>query len=117
MRSKTLKIIALGALPFLNTSALIVSVLPLAAGCVVRASGPEAEVEVGGPPPPPIQETVVVAPTPGMIWIGGAWVWGAGGWHWGPGRWERAPFAGARWYGPHYEFRGGRHVWVRGHWR
>ncbi len=117
MRGKTLKIIVAGALPWINTAALVVACLPLAAGCVVRAYGPAGEVEVGGPPPPPQDEAVTIAPAPGLIWIGGAWVWGPGGWYWGAGHWERPPFAGARWLAPHYEFRGGRHVWARGRWR
>ena len=125
----------------MNTSLLLKPVLliagtaVLASGCVVReevryrqpgppppavvaepAYAPGPEVVVAGPPPAPIVETVTVAPDPTFVWVGGAWIWNAG-WVWSPGHWGRPPHRGARWFGPHYEFRGGRHVWVRGYWR
>jgi hypothetical protein len=102
----------------------------LLAGCVYHertvyspppgpAPAPGAEVEVNGPPPPPPESdvTIGVAPAPGFVWIGGFWGWGPHGWVWTHGYWGRPPHRGMRWYGPHYEFRGGRHVWVRGGWR
>ena len=105
----------------------------LASGCVVREDvryrnppppvvaepGPPpagGEIVVSGAPPAPIVETVTIAPDPVSIWIGGAWIW-RGGWVWAPGHWERPPHRGAVWFAPHYAYRGGRHVWVRGYWR
>jgi WXXGXW repeat (2 copies) len=71
-------------------------------GCVVapapgyyRAGVVVSEVE----PPPPRYEVVGVAPSPGYIWIGGAWFWEGGRYAWHPGRWE-APRPGYRWV-PH----------------
>jgi hypothetical protein len=105
----------------------------LLTGCVVRErtvyrSGPapapvadsSTEVDVTGPPPPPQEDTTVVvgvAPGPDFVWIGGYWGWGPGGWAWRHGYWGHRPFYGARWYGPHYYYRGGRHVYVHGGWR
>jgi hypothetical protein len=79
------------------------------------AAAPE-QVTVSTPPPAPPVETVVVAPGPGYVWVGGEWVW-RGRWVWSPGRWVYGPRPGAVWigggwvHGPHgYYHRGG-------HWR
>jgi hypothetical protein len=61
-----------------------------------------APVVVAQPPPAPVLETVVVAPAPGYVWVGGEWVWTGGRWIWAPGHWGVAPYRGA--------------VWVRGGW-
>jgi len=61
-----------------------------------------APVTVVQAPPPPVQETVVVAPAPGYVWVGGEWVWVSNRWVWAPGHWGAAPYRGA--------------VWVRGGW-
>ena len=103
----------------------------LVTGCVVRERtvyrpGPPPppagesynEVDVSGPPPPDQTDVVVgVAPGPDFIWVGGFWGWGPGGWMWHRGNWAHRPHRGAVWDRPHYVFRGGRHVWVRGGWR
>jgi hypothetical protein len=105
----------------------------LLTGCVVRertvySNGPapapavdsSTEVDVTGPPPPPQEDTTVVvgvAPGPDYIWVGGYWGWGPGGWAWRHGYWGHPPYHGARWYGPRYVYRGGRHVYVHGYWR
>jgi outer membrane lipoprotein SlyB len=67
------------------------------------------------PPPSPV-ETVVVAPAPNYIWIGGEWVWN-GNWFWAGGHWGYPPHPQAVWIG-------GRcwhdnHGWhnTRGYWR
>jgi surface antigen len=70
---------------------------------IVTALAPQATpVVVAQPPPPPVQETLVVAPAPGYVWVGGEWVWNGGRWVWAPGHWAAAPYRGA--------------VWVRGGW-
>ena len=112
---------------------LIAGTAVLATGCVVREEvryrqpgppppvivtqpAPGGEVVVTEAPPPPVVESVTIAPDPTFVWVGGAWIW-RGGWVWEPGRWARPPHRGAVWFKPHYEYRGGRHVWVRGYWR
>jgi len=71
---------------------------------------------VAQPPPPPPAETIVVAPGPGYIWIGGEWMWN-GGWIWVAGHWGYPPYPHAVWVRS-YWYRG-PHGWCRagGHWR
>jgi outer membrane lipoprotein SlyB len=78
---------------------------------------PQASVVVvAQPPPPPPAETIVVAPGPGYVWIGGEWAWN-GGWIWVAGHWGYPPYPRAVWVrGYWYQ---GQHGWHRaaGHWR
>jgi len=66
------------------------------------------------PPPAPV-ETMVVAPGPGYVWVGGEWIWN-GGWVWMAGHWIVPPYPHAVWVhgywgrGPHGYHR------VPGHW-
>jgi surface antigen len=67
------------------------------------------------PPPPPV-ETVVVAPGPDYVWVGGEWAWN-GGWVWVGGHWLLPPYPHAVWVGGRWD--SGPHGWYRspGHWR
>ena len=67
------------------------------------------------PPPPPV-ETVVLAPGPGYVWIGGDWVWN-GRWVWRAGYWAYPPYPHAVWVGGYWGR--GPQGWYRrsGHWR
>jgi outer membrane lipoprotein SlyB len=67
-------------------------------------------------PPPPPAETVVLAPGPGYVWIGGEWVWN-GRWVWRAGYWGYPPYPHAVWVGGYWGR--GEHGWYRrqGHWR
>ena len=66
------------------------------------APPPQTTVVQSAPSPPaPPADTMVVAPGPGYVWIGGEWVWN-GGWVWVGGHWA---------YPPHP-----RAIWVRGYW-
>ena len=82
----------------------------------VGEAAPAGSVVVQQAPPPPPVETIVVAPGPGYVWVGGEWVWN-GGWFWVGGHWMYPPRPHAFWvegrvwhdhYGWHHE---------RGHWR
>jgi hypothetical protein len=55
---------------------------------------PSAEVAgvAGTAPPAPPPETVVVAPGPDYVWVGGAWVWFGGRWVWHRGYWHRPQY-------------------------
>jgi len=68
------------------------------------------------PPPPPV-ETVVVAPGPDYVWIGGEWTWGGSGWVWVGGHWGHPPYPHAVWVGGYtWHDHGGWHD-RPGHWR
>lgn len=71
---------------------------------------------VAQPPPPPPMETVMVAPGPGYIWVGGEWAW-QGRWVWVAGGWVLPPYPYAVWIGGRWSH--GSHGWRRepGHWR
>jgi hypothetical protein len=99
----------------------------LLTGCVVRertvyanpppAAPASAEVEVDSAPPADQVEVVGVAPSPGVVWVGGYYGWGGGRWVWHGGYWGHPPHPGAVWVHPYYAYRGGRHYYVRGYWR
>ena len=67
-------------------------------------------------PPPPPAETVVVAPGPGYVWVGGEWVWN-GGWVWRAGYWAYPPYPHAVWVGGYWGRGPYGWYWRRGHWR
>ena len=64
---------------------------------------PSAEVGgmVGTAPPAPLPETIIVAPGPDYVWVGGAWLWFGDRWSWRPGYWHRP----RRPYRYHYHYR------------
>ena len=71
---------------------------------------------ISQPPPSAPVETIVVAPGPDYVWIGGEWVWN-GGWFWVGGHWGYPPHPHAVWVGGHVWH--DEHGWhnARGHWR
>ena len=73
-------------------------------------------VVVDQAPPPPPAETIVVAPGPGCVWIGGEWMWN-GRWIWLAGHWGYPPYPRAVWIRGYWHE--GPHGWQReaGHWR
>jgi outer membrane lipoprotein SlyB len=86
-------------------------------GTAGDAPAPQAgTMYVAQSPPPPPAETVVVAPGPDYVWIGGEWAWN-GGWIWVAGHWGYPPYPRAVWVRG-YWYRG-PHGWCRaaGHWR
>ena len=82
----------------------------------VSTAAPATTVVVAQPPPPPPAETIVVAPGPGYVWIGGEWIWN-GHWVWVAGHWGYPPRPRAVWV--HGYWYHGPHGWYRsaGHWR
>jgi hypothetical protein len=82
------------------------------------ASAPPSQsaVVVAEPPPPPPVETVIVAPGPGYVWVGGEWEW-HGRWLWVGGHWIWPPHPHAVWV--HGGWSHGPHGWYRtpGRWR
>jgi hypothetical protein len=67
-------------------------------------------------PPPAPADTVVPAPGPDYVWIGGEWIWN-GRWVWVAGHWGYAPYPHAIWVRGYWVH--GRYGWHRepGHWR
>jgi hypothetical protein len=111
LRKKAVLFIAIGSL--------------LVTSCVTRERvvyqqapppGVSEQVVIPEAPPPIIVETQTLAPGPGFIWIGGAWVW-RGQWIWTHGYWSRPPHPGAVWVPHRYQYRNGIHVYVQGYWR
>jgi outer membrane lipoprotein SlyB len=80
-----------------------------------KTAGESVTVIQQAPPPPPA-ETIVVAPAPGYVWVGGEWEW-SGRWIWRAGYWARPPVGFTIWVGG-YNWRD-EHGWHhnRGHWR
>jgi outer membrane lipoprotein SlyB len=85
-------------------------------GPSVAPAPPATVVVVAQPPPPPPIETIVVAPGPDYVWIGGEWAWN-GGWIWVAGHWGYPPYPHAVWVRGYWGR--GSHGWSRvpGHWR
>lgn len=84
----------------------------------ITPAPPTTVVETDMAPPAAPNETVVVSPGPGYVWINGDWQWNGVGWVWTAGRWVYPPWPGAVWiHGYWYRgpFGGWRHV--HGHWR
>ena len=79
-------------------------------------SSVQTTAEVTEAPPPPPAETVVVAPGPGYVWVGGEWVWN-GGWVWRTGYWAYPPYPHAVWLGGYWGRGPYGWYWRRGHWR
>jgi outer membrane lipoprotein SlyB len=81
----------------------------------VAESQPVRAVVEQAPPVAPV-ETVVVAPRPGYVWVGGEWMW-CGGWYWMAGHWDCPPMPASVWVVGSWS-RGPR-GWSceRGHWR
>ena len=77
---------------------------------------PAAPIVVAQAPPPPPVETVVIAPGPGYVWVGGDWEW-RGRWVWSGGHWFYPPYPGSVWIGASWSR--GHHGWRHspGHWR
>jgi outer membrane lipoprotein SlyB len=80
------------------------------------ASVAQTTTVVAQAPPTPPPQTVVLAPGPGYVWIGGNWVWN-GGWVWVGGHWGLPPYPHAVWVGSYWVR--GPHGWYRrgGYWR
>ena len=89
---------------------------PSSIGESSAVAAPAGTVVVTQPPPPPPVDTVVIAPGPDYVWIGGEWVWN-GRWFWVGGHWGYPPYPHAVWVRGYWGR--GSHGWVRvpGHWR
>lgn len=80
------------------------------------ASAQSSTVVVQQAPPPPPMETIVVAPAPDYVWVGGEWIWN-GRWIWVAGHWGYPPHPQAIWIGGYWESGPRGYREHPGHWR
>jgi hypothetical protein len=66
--------------------------------------------------PPPLRHEVVPVPRVGHIWVPGVWEWRHGKHYWVRGRWV-AERRGYFYEPAHWVERGGRHYYYQGAWR
>ena len=116
MRTKLLQLVLWAPLAGLVMSGCDVYVRPPAERVVVAEPGGVVVAEAP-PAAPPFVEVETVSPGPDYVWIGGVWMWGGNRWVWERGHWDRPPRHGAVWVPHRYEYRNGRHVFIRGGWR
>ena len=83
--------------------------------CVVTARPVGGEVIAYEAPPAVRYEAIGVAPSPGYIWVGGAWFWEGGRYAWHPGFWQ-APRPGYHWVPHAWVQRGSAWHMAPGHW-
>jgi len=69
------------------------------------------------PPPAPQEDVVVEQPTPSAVWIAGYYGFDGYNYNWVPGHWEVPPPDYGVFVRPHWVYRGGAYVYVRGYWR
>jgi hypothetical protein len=76
-----------------------------------------AGVVIGPPPPPPVYGAVGYAPGPGYVWTDGFYDLRGGRWVWVNGHWARPPYRGGRWVRPYWDRHGRGYRFHRGYWR
>jgi YXWGXW repeat-containing protein len=65
-------------------------------------------------PPRRVVETVLVAPAPNTVWVGGHYTWQDNQWLWVPGTWVTPPQPGAFWVDGRWDEN--TKSWTEGHW-
>jgi len=69
------------------------------------------------PPPPPPAELQTAQPTPSALWVYGYYDYDGYRYLWVPGHWEIPPPNAVAFVRPHWRYRGGSYVYIRGYWR
>jgi hypothetical protein len=69
------------------------------------------------PPPAPQADYATPQPTPSAFWIAGYYNFDGYRYYWVPGHWEVPPPDVTVFVRPHWVYRGGQYVYVRGYWR
>ena len=69
------------------------------------------------PPPPPPEDVVTVQPTPSAMWIAGYYGFDGYRYYWVAGHWEIPPPSYHVFVRPHWAYRNGAYVYIRGYWR
>ena len=95
---------------------LIVASLLLAGGLTLPAlSQAGVAIDLDIAPPVAVVETPPPAPQPGYVWAAGYWNWEGGRHVWVPGHYM-APHPGHHWVADHWEQRGPHYHYQPGHW-
>jgi len=68
-------------------------------------------------PPAPQADYVTPQPTPSAFWIAGYYNFDGYRYSWVPGHWEVPPPNVTVFVRPHWVYRGGQYVYIRGYWR
>jgi hypothetical protein len=78
-----------------------------------------SRVAVPQMPPPPASQAdyVTPQPTPSALWIAGYYNFDGYQYAWVPGHWEIPPPGVGVFVRPHWVYRGGQYVFIRGYWR
>jgi hypothetical protein len=69
------------------------------------------------PAPPPPAEVQTAQPTPSALWVYGYYDYDGYRYLWVPGHWEIPPPNAVAFVRPHWRYRGGSYVYIRGYWR
>ena len=83
---------------------------------VASPHSPGLEIVVGSPPPPPRREVVYGRPGRDHVWVNGYWAWRGGRHVWIAGHYEMPPRGHRTWIEPRWERRGGSHIFIEGRW-
>ena len=83
----------------------------------VRPGPPPAVVVLRDPPPPPRHEWKSARPSPRHAWIDGYWALRGGRRVWIAGHWEVPPRGRTVWVAPHWDRRRDGYVFIDGYWR
>jgi hypothetical protein len=95
---------------------LLLASLLLAAGALTPAlSQAGVAVDINVAPPAPVVETPPPPPQPGYIWAAGYWNWEGGRHVWVPGHYME-PRPGYRWEPDRWDHRGHGYHYEPGHW-
>jgi hypothetical protein len=89
--------------------ALLISLVPASLHAQVVIS-------VGFAPPEfPVYEQPI-CPKPNLMWMPGYWAYDDDGYYWVPGAWVEAPYEGALWTPPYWDWFSGHYRFHRGYW-
>ena len=89
-------------------------------GTLYRSEGDattNVTVDAVPPPPPPPYDLQTAQPTTSAIWVVGFYDWDGYRYNWVPGHWEVPPPNAVVFVRPHWRYRGGTYVYIRGYWR
>lgn len=100
----------------MHKKSLLLASLLLAAGVLTPAlSQAGVAIDINVAPPEPVMETPPPPPQPGYVWAAGYWNWEGGRHVWVPGHYM-APHPGYRWVPDRWDHRDRGYHYEPGHW-